>query len=105
MDALAFKRQYRSAQVNGITVLLSSGQTSSVKSPPSGVVRAPAPGMAPGRSPMAQTVNNLVHGKGLASLNSVTSHHISFALGFSKEKEMEGKPLVGLLPYWQQYLL
>lgn len=43
------------------------------------------------------TVNTLVHGKGLTYLDA--SPHISFTLSFSKEKEMEGKPLWGLLPY------
>lgn len=54
---------------------------------------------------MAWTVNNLVHGKGLISLIWLYPPNTSFALGFSKEKEVEGKPLAGQLPYRQQHPL
>lgn len=54
---------------------------------------SPSPRGVPG----AWTVNALVHGKGLTYLDA--SPHISFTLSFSKEKEMERKPLAGLLPY------
>lgn len=40
---------------------------------------------------MAWTVNNLVHGKGLTPLMWLYPPHTSFALGFSMEKEVEGK--------------
>lgn len=71
--------------------------TSRGKSPPSVGVRAPVPGGHLGGVPVAWTVNTLLCGNGLTYLDA--SPHISFALSFSKEKEMEGKPLAGLLPY------
>lgn len=70
MDALASERQYKSAQANSITVLLSSGQTSRVKTRvhPQRWRELLPQGWHRGGLPMAWTVNNLVHGKGLSSL-------------------------------------
>lgn len=69
--------------------------TSRGKSPPSVGMAAPVPGRALGGEQW--TGNTLGHGKGLTYLDAWP--HISFTLSFSKEKEMEGKPLGGLLPY------
>lgn len=66
--------------------------TSRGTSPPSVGMTAPVP-----VNTWCWTVNTLVHGKGLTCLGA--SPHISFTLSFSKEKDMEGKPLGGLLPY------
>lgn len=78
----------KSTQADGITVLPST------VTPPEG--RILSWGGYLGGVPVAWTVNTLVHGKGLTYLDA--SPHISFTLSFSKEKELEGKPLAGL-PY------
>lgn len=58
---------------------------------------APALGRTPGRCPSGLDSKYLGAWKGLTYLDAFP--HISFTLSFSKEKEMEGKPLVGLLPH------
>lgn len=70
--------------------------TSRGKSPPSAGVRAPVLGRAPARWPCGLDSKYLGAWKG-PHLDAFP--HISFALSFSKEKEMEGKALAGLLPY------
>lgn len=91
-DSRKVQRQLDSLDANPHKLMaLLCCHTSRGKSPPS-------VGMtALGCVPVAWTVNILVHGKGLTYLDA--SPHISFTLSFSKEKEMEGKLLVGLLPY------